>query len=71
MNSNRPFVARRSGEQQGITLLALQGLLQAVTNYPSWCVLVPAMMKQDRDRQVVMGDVVIQRCQCGFNPPLK
>ena len=46
-----------SGEQQGITLLALENLLDAVTNAPVGAIHVASHDEQHRDRQVVMGDV--------------
>ena len=46
-----------SWEQQGITLLALKDLLDAVANAPVGSIHVASNDEQNRNRQVVMGDV--------------
>ena len=50
-------MALGGGEQQGITLLALKDLLDAVADTPVGPVHVTGHDEQHRDRQVVMGDV--------------
>ena len=52
-----PIVTVGRGEQQGITLLALENFLDAVADAPVGAVHVARHDEQHRDRQVVMGDV--------------
>ena len=50
-------VATSGREQQGITLLTFEDLLDGVTNAPVGAVHVTGHQEHDRDRHVVVGDV--------------
>jgi len=61
MNSNSSHRGPSERGTAGIHPSGSRILLQAVHNFPSWCGTCGGNDEQDRDRQVVMGDVVIQR----------
>jgi len=60
---NRPSWPFGAGNSRGSPFSGLsRNLLQAVTNFPSWCgYWWPAMMNSDRASARCDGDVVIQR----------